>query len=149
MKKHHAQKLVGHFDKSALTDVCEVLGENYDEIVAFSAGQRIQMRDSRMGNWQNAGENPDFDDDSKEFRIHPDDSHVAFYYVDSDGCVAAQIGDVSSSDPRKKAGNHFDDFKSAHRAAKETKRAWKCKRGFDPSKMLEVFGLQKIEDDDD
>ncbi len=149
MKKVHAQKLIGHFDKGALTDVCEVLGDNYDEILAFSTGRRVQVRDSRTGSWQNAGDNPDFDNDNKEFRVHPDDSHVAFFYVDSDGCVAAKVGDVAPDDPHKKAGNYFSDFKTAHKAAKEVKRAWRCKKGFDVSKMLEVFGLQKVDEDDD
>lgn len=149
MKKKHAQKLIGHFDKPALMDVCESLGDNYDEIVAFGTGLRVQMRDSRTGSWVSAGENPDFDDDSKEFRVHPDDAHVAFYYVDSDGCVAAKVGDVGADDPRKKAGNSFHDFKTAHKAAREVKRAWRCKKGFDVSKMLEVFGLQKVDDEDD
>lgn len=148
MKKAHAQKLIGHFDKIALSDVCETLGSNFDEIMAFSCGLRIQFRDSRTGAWTNAGENPDFDDDGKEFRVHPDDSRVSFYYVDSDGCVAAKVGDVVADDPLKKAGNYFPDFKTAHKVAKEVRRTWKCKRGLDFSKMLEVFGLQKNEDDD-
>lgn len=143
MKKQEAQKLVGHFDKSALSGICETLGDNYDEILALATGRRVQMRDGRSGTWQNAGENPRLGDDSLEFRVHPDDAHVAFYYVDSDGYVAAKVGEVHSDDAHKKVGNCFETFKEAHEVAKEVKRAWRCRRGFDVDKMLEIFGLRK------
>ncbi|MBR5623254.1 MAG: hypothetical protein IKW49_08730 [Opitutales bacterium] len=143
MKKIHAQELISHFDKAALSDICENLGENYDEILAFATGRRVQMRDSRSGAWQNTGDNPRLGDDSVEFRVHPDDAHVAFYYVDSEGCVAAKVGEVAHDDRHKRAGNHFETFEEAHKVAKEVKKAWKCRRAFDVDKMLEVFGLRK------
>lgn len=149
MKRKHAQKLVSHFDKGALSDISETLGENYDEILAFATGRRVQMRDSRTGSWSSAGDHPHFDDDAYDFRVHPDDTRVAFYYVDSDGEVAAKVGDVSSDDPHKRAGNHFSSYKEACAVSKDVKRAWRCRRSDGWSKMAEAFGLSHKRDEDD
>lgn len=83
---------------------------------------------------------------------------ITYYYYQDDVSnnadlkrvrVAAKTGDVAPDDPHKKVGNYFRDFKSAHKAAKEVKRAWRCQKGFDMSKMLDAFGLKRAEDIDD
>lgn len=132
MKKHHAQKLVNHFNKAALRDVCEALGDNYEEILAFALGQRVQARNSRSGVWESVSDSPDFADEDIEFRVHPDDASIAYYYVDHCGQVAAKTSKKDEDDESlKDSGNCFRDFESAKHAAHRVRQVFKMLRGFD------------------